>query len=344
MATNPATHGEYFAKLIRSGLTPCIGVAACKEGRTIFEYYGGRAVPDDPRSATLTAATRMTPASVTKVITGALMCKLADEGELVLEDKVQRFIPEYPFDDVTVLNLMTHTAGYASDQAKGIARPMTVDKLADYLKALYAIKERPNKPWETSAYFTQGYTMVLDMIERIAGQPIADFARTNLFEPCGMTLTSYAHADVPREQAIMPYNYGEKRLMNEIFAAPPHGDAGIFTTAGDLAKFGAMILEGGAAGGRQVFSEACAECMLRECTGGRFHKTPIFFYRGEQDTYHCFGDLASPGAAGHTGAFGCMMMVDPASGVAAAITTNSPQVQDDWKNYGRILNRVMAQA
>lgn len=332
----------YFGNLFASGLTSCIQVAGRKDGRTIFEYCDGVAIPSDPQSAKLTPATQLNVASVTKTVTGALLCRLVEEGELVLEDKVQRFVPEYPFDDVCVLNLMTHTAGYGPEQARGIGRPATVEKVPEYLKALYAIKTRPNKPWEAAPYFSPGYTMVMDIIQRIAGQPIGAFARHILFEPCGMTCTSYDYADVPRDQFIPPWN--GKNLGEKLYTMPPLGDTGLLTTADDLVKFGEMLLAGGASGGRRVYAEACVAAMLRECTQGRFNKTPIFFYKGEHDNYHMFGDLTSPRAAGHTGSNGCAFMVDPQSGVTAAVLTNNPKMQAEWHNYGRVFNRVLSRA
>lgn len=334
----PLEAEQTLDRILAGRAAACLAVYARREGRTVCDYCAGGTNPDDPQSPPLTRAMRLDVGSVTKPFTGALVYRLVERGEVALADPVKRYIPEYRFGEVTLLHLLTHTAGY--DPMMNLMRPRTQAQLPEFLARVYAVEERIYPLGEQSAYWSYGYSILVDVIQRVTGEPFEAFAQRELLGPLAMSQSTFDASSLASEQ-IMALWDGQRALEKNPQAAVI-GDTGLLTTARDLTAFGQMLLDGGACGGRQVFAPATVEAMCRECTGGRFMRAPFFFYRGEQDMGGCFGDLTSPHAVAHTGYTGCMLLVDPPHKLALAVTTNTTRFHEDWKNYGRIANLILA--
>ena len=323
----------YFHGLISAGLTPCISVLCSRNGKITYAFHGGSERPCG-EGRKLTAATRLNIASVTKTTTAAMILKLVEQGRVSLTDRVVTFIPEYPFDDVTVFNLMTHTAGY--DEMHIVPWPTSPDGLRAFYKEIYGIKERKYKTGETAAYWTFHYAILADILQRVSGQCLEAFAQEYLFRPLDMGHSTFELKKLTDEQLILPWYERENRAFPEACVPVATGDSGLYTTAEDLLHFAQMILDRGEFGGKRIFSRAAMELMLRESTGGKFSKSPGLWIKGGVDTFGCFGDLSSPAAAGHTGMTGCMLLVDPGYDMAAVILTNSLKLHENWNNYKKI--------
>jgi CubicO group peptidase (beta-lactamase class C family) len=182
----------------------------------------------------------------------------------------------------------------------------------------------------------------MDIIQRVSGQSLESFAREHLFDPLGMSNTTFDTATLRQGDYTLPCtsdNMASETKYDELDAT---GDSGLYSTASDLAKFGKLFLSGGQTSGKAVFSEAAIQFMLGDATGGRFARSPIAMMRQVNNTHGCFGDLNSPQAMGHPGFSGCMLTIDPMYGIAAAIVTNSQNLHADWGNYRAINNFMLS--
>lgn len=328
----------YFNGLIAARLTDCLSVAVAYKGETAYAFCGADRAR--PAYAGFDETTRFNIGSVTKPVTAALLALLVERGLVSDTDKVQRYIPEYPLGSVSLYHLLTHSAGY--DNADfAFPAPQNFDDQKRYLRDIYSVERLTAAPGEKAGYFSMGYTILMDVIERVSGQDIETFAQENLFRPLGMTETTYDTRKLSPQQTVMPYLKGEDRFLS-LLSVPPTGDSGLYTTAADLLKFGLMFADAANGRGNRVFSAPAFRYMLAEFTHGRFHKTPVFWTKLDFDTYRCFAELSSPNTFGHTGFSGCMLSVDTDSDVAVAILTNSCWLHEDWSNYRRIINRVMS--
>ena len=322
---------------IDSGMTDCLSVAVAHRGKTVYTYCAaGRSRPE---YAGFGATTRLNIGSVTKPVTAALLVLLIERGLLSDTDPVRRYIPEYPLSGVTLYHLLTHSAGYDNADFP-FPMPQSFEERRQYLRNIYSVDRLVAVPGEKAGYFTQGYTILMDVIERVCGLDIETFAQENLFQPLGMDDTTYDTRKLSPQQTVMPYQKNNDSFLS-LLAVPPTGDSGLYSTAGDILKFGLMFSDAVNGRGCRVFTEPAFRYMLTEFTRGKFHKTPVFWMKADFDTYHCFAELSSPRTFGHTGFSGCMLSVDTDNDVAVALLTNSCALHEDWGNYRKIINAVM---
>lgn len=336
MMKNPAQTQVYLDSLIAEGLTPCIQTAVLyKDETVVFTACSD----DDPMYRNFSADTRFNVGSVTKIITGTLLTKLMESGRISPYDNVKKHLPEYPFADNTVMQLLCHTTGTDSFSCS-CPRP-GYDKPKDtlFLDILHSMK-RSCDPDTQSCYFSYGYTLLMEIIERVSGMDYAEFAKVTLFDPLGMTQSTFDTRTLHPDTALMPYDRDTDTYENCLNLRPT-GDSGLFTTAADLMKFAAALQNAYHGRKNPVFTPWQAQYLFRECTENRFHRTPAMWRKGSFDHYGFFSDFCSPEACGHTGYSGCMLMMDPTYEISAAILTNSCYLHQDWNNYRLISNHLM---
>lgn len=334
---NKAGINAYLQSLVDEDLTPCISIAAAYKGEVVYEGCAAR--KDDPLYNGYNPSIHHNIGSVTKIITGALFAKVLETGKVTVHHNVKRFLPEYPYDDNTILQLLCHSTGYASF-LRDLPRPSIGVTTDEYVDMICKNAVREYAPGTESRYFSLGYTLVMAIIERITGMDYETYAQKVLFEPLGMTSSTFDMRRVSASDTILPYRK-ETDTYETDWNRRPTGDSGLYTTAGDLLKFGCMLQDAYHGRENPVFTKWQADYLFRECTDGKFIRTPAMWMKGSWDRYGFFADYCSPQACGHTGYSGCMLMVDPTYEFSISILTNSCDLHMDWNNYRMITNRVM---
>jgi len=338
-------------------LSSSVAIAMLKNERLTYEFYGGRKAAQAeagdegarpkkgfmqpkknaarPAEPGVSRTTRFNLGSASSMFTGALAVKLMEFDELRLGDPVNRFIPEFVNDDVTAYHLLTQTSGLACESL-----PLPDNKAAknEFYRKLYGGLKQAAAPGAKSGYFQYNYAILADIIERISGRELEELASVLLFIPLNMKHTTYFGSALKDGQYVIPWNHKENRFMGELHGKQPTGHTGIYTTALDLVRFGRMFLNGGECEGKTVFLESSAEFMLREVTGGRYMRTPLFYIKRNVDIYGCFSETLSPEAVALTGDTGCMLFIDPARRTAGAALANSTWVHSVSQNYSNIVD------
>lgn len=337
---NSQYYDEYFSKLIKEDKTTCLSINLFKDNMVIYDFACGNSAPGNAENKPVTADTQFNIGSVAKTITGALIIKLLELGELTLYDSVKKYINEYKFDEITIYNLLTHTAGY--DEAHVLQWPSKEEQIEEYFKKLYGIDSLKHKPGQVSVYWTHGYSILMDIIQRVAGETIEDFACKQIFEPVGMHNTTFDIDKADKEKIILPWGHIERKPAYHLGRLAATGDSSLYTTASDMTKFGCMILNSGNFNGNKVFAHPSIDLMLRDITNGQFLKTPNFWLKSNVERYQCFSDLNSPLTVGHTGFSGCMFFIDPYYKTVGTVLTNSMKLHSDCKNYKQICNVLMS--
>lgn len=327
----------YLQSLVDEDLTPCISVAAAYRGETVYTGFAAR--KNDPLYAGYNGSIRHNIGSVTKIITGTLFAKLMECGRISVNDNVKKFLPEYPYEDNTILQLLCHSTGYSSF-IDNVPRPGFAVTTDDYVAAICKNAVREYAPGTESRYFTLGYTLVMAILERVSGMDYESFAQETLFRPLGMTNSTFDMHLVSPENTILPYNRDTDTYETD-WCRRPTGDSGLYTTADDLLKFGCALQDAYHGRENPILTPWQAHYLFRECTEGKFIRTPAMWMKGDRDRYGFFGDFCSPEACGHTGYSGCMLTVDPTYEISIAILTNSCHLHMDWNNYRIISNRIM---
>jgi uncharacterized protein YbbC (DUF1343 family) len=214
-----------------------------------FRAYGNRAVEPEPEK--MTRDTIFDAASITKVVaTAPSVWLLIDRGKVALDEPVKTYLPEFTDARVTIRHLMTHTSGLPA--SLGVHEPWS-----GYEEGIRrALAEKPrNTPGMIFRYSDINYILLGEIVRRVSGKPLEEFARKNIFEPLEMNDTGFWPNGSPRiaptERVLDDPLAPEPLILRGVVHDPTArrmggvaGHAGVFTTAADLAKFARAILRG----------------------------------------------------------------------------------------------------
>ena len=283
-------------------------------------------------------------ASLTKPVTVAAAMMLVERGELALEDKVARYVPEFANHGkelVELRHLMTHTSGLPdmvpnNDALRAAHAPLStfIDEICS-LTLLFP-------PGTQVRYQSAGTAMIGEIVRRITGRELRDFVRDEIFSPLGMHDTSLGFQPAKRERIagvrITPQQQATDWHWNTDYwlgFGAPWG--GLITSPADFARFCQMMLGDGELDGVRVLSPATVRAMTtnqltamahvpeedRRCRpwglGWRLH-WPGYSIN--------FGDLLGPRSYGHWGATGTLCWMDPDSQAFCIIFTTQPQAEE----------------
>ena len=327
---------------------------ARQRGKADGKKVDGKSAADDKKAAGKTAAdksaadkhaetgisriTRFNIGSASAMFTGALAIKLMEFGEVRLSDAARRFIPEFPYDDVTVYHLMTHSSGLGSEC---IPLPENQAARKEFYRKLFSGLKPIGIPGQKSDYFQYDYAILAYIVEKISGQTLEELASVLLFMPLGMKNTTFNGAALRDNQYVIPWNHRENRFMTELHAKQPTGQGGAYTTALDLLRFGRVFLNRGEFEGKQVFLGSSVEFMLREISNGRLSRTPLFMIKRKADVFGCFSEKLSPESVALTGHTGAILFIDPVRRIVGTALANTTWVDAVSQNYGNIIDILM---
>jgi CubicO group peptidase (beta-lactamase class C family) len=224
-------------------------------------------------------------ASVTKPVTCAGIMILVDEGRLSLIDPAEKFLPEFkglrlnpcgtrggyncelvtPSRPVNILDLMTHTSGLPGAAPGGGALPNTLAERVASVHGATLLFE-PGTAWN---YSNIGLAALGRIIEVVAGEPYDRFLAERIFQPLAMKDTFFFVPPDKANRVASVYRYETDGLhlvpMSQPKFAAPEG--GLFSTAGDMARFHQMFLNKGTLDGQRILSAVAVEAMTSSQTG-----------------------------------------------------------------------------
>ena len=222
--------------------TPGCAVGVSSNGSIVLEKaYGMADLEHDVRN---TGDTIFEAGSVSKQFTAAAVLLLAREGKLSLDDPVRKYIPELPDygKPLLIRHMLNHTSGLRDwGEVEGIAgwprtsRVYTHAHVLDIVSRQRALNFEPGTKW---SYSNTGYNLAAIIVVRVSGQPFAEFCRTRIFEPLGMTHTSWRDdfTRIVKGRAIA-YSQGREGLRQNMPFENVHGNGGLLTTVGDLVRW-----------------------------------------------------------------------------------------------------------
>src|SRR5579883_1864931 len=243
---------------IEQGRLPGAVLIVGHNGKVVYRKpYGKRALVPAPEP--MTADTIFDIASLTKVVaTTPSLMKLFEQGKFRLNDKVTQYIPEFQggHSDITIRNLFTHFSGLAPDVP--LDKPWTGYETGIRLAAT---TKPQGPPLARFVYSDINFILLGELVHRLSGQLVSDYARQNIFLPLGMKETQFQPpvSWVPRIAPTERLNGGAplRGIVHDPTARNMGGiagHAGVFSTADDLARFAQMMLNGGELDGVRLFS------------------------------------------------------------------------------------------
>ena len=244
-------------------------VIVVHQGRVLLARgYGfadvDQGVPVDPQR------TLFRLASVSKLFTWAALMQQVEAGRVSLDADVNDYIdfPIPPFEGqpIRVRDLMAHTPGM-SDTGRITAR--SVDELVPYGDWLKA--HVPQRLWPAGteiSYSNFGAALAGYIVERVSGEPFADYAERHLFAPLGMESASFRE---PLPAPLAPRVAKGYRLRDGRFVAKPFelysqimpGGSGT-ASAPDVARFMMAMLNGGAIGAARILKPESVALLMRD--------------------------------------------------------------------------------
>jgi uncharacterized protein YbbC (DUF1343 family)/CubicO group peptidase (beta-lactamase class C family) len=335
-------------------------VLVARHGRVVWrKAYGARAV--EPQREAMTTDTIFDLASLTKVVaTTTSIMILVEQGKVRLSDPVVQFIPEMKGegrDAITIEQLLTHMTGFAPDFDLR-------DRWNGYDEAMKRLYREPLRtpPGTRFVYSDINYIALGEVVHRVSGQMLDEFARRSIFAPLGMRDTGF-RPDAKLRSRIAPtekrrgqMNYlgdsgvdagseGEQWLRGQVHDPTSFrmngvaGHAGLFSTADDLAIFCQMLLNGGVYSGARILSPMTVAAMTQPRAVAESGAARGLGWDIATSFSSNRGDLFPLGSFGHTGFTGTSIWIDPASDSFVIFLSN--RVHPDGKgDVGPLRGRI----
>jgi uncharacterized protein YbbC (DUF1343 family)/CubicO group peptidase (beta-lactamase class C family) len=311
--------------------------------RVVYEKaIGHRAVAPAPEAMTLD--TMFDLASLTKVVaTTTSVMKLMEDGRIRLSDRVSDYIPgfeRYNKTNITIRHLMTHTSGLRPDLDS--ANPWNGADTAIQL----AVDEVPTAaPGERFVYSDINYFLLGDIVRRVSGMRLDEFATKRIFEPLGMKDTMFLPPEslrpriAPTEPCTdfgWPCDGPNMKMMRGVVhdwtarrMGGVAGHAGLFSTAADLSIFCQMLLDGGSYKGARILSPLTVAKMTTPASAPGDLNVRGLGWDIDSSYSSNRGELLPLGSYGHTGFTGTSLWIDPVTKVFVVFLSN--RVHPDGK-------------
>lgn len=178
-------------------------------------------------------------ASVTKQFTAVAVMMLKEQGKIDYADTVQKYIPGFPYKNITIRQLLSHRSGlpnymyFSGKYWKNKREYLTNEKLLEIMKRYKPYPEfTPDRRYK---YSNTGYAVLALVVERVSGLSYDEFLEQNIFFPLGMTSTFVYN---PKNRKTIEYETNgytkRKRKTSPDFLDGVTGDKGIYSTVEDL--------------------------------------------------------------------------------------------------------------
>lgn len=317
---------EEIGKQIGRGSFPGAALVVGVGAQEVHRSTVGRVGWTDGAEPVDAVRTMFDLASLTKAVgtTTAIML-LVEDGRMRLDDPVSRWVPEFAGGkgrQVTIRQLLSHTGG-----TRAGAVDMNQDAAREAVLRYLITRPLSVEPGKDILYSDIGFVVLYTAAERAAREPLPDFLRRRVWAPLGMTSTRYAAprgcvrcAPTLRLSTGEPYRGGSYDEVGRALGGLS-GNAGLFSTAADLARFAAMMANGGELDGVRILRRETIDAFLRPQPGaGSFALGWVTYCReGKVPDHVACKDVY---AIGHTGSSGTALWIDPATRTWMVLLTN----------------------
>ena len=341
-------------------------LAIVRDGKMAYlKAYGNKRVY--PNAEPMTTGTVFDMASCSKTMSTAVCTMiLVERGKIRLSDAVSVYLPGFQnwvSEDgkdkktIRVSDLLTHTSGLPSygptaELEKQYGSP-NAEGLMEYIKTC----KRQFKPQTDYSYSCLNFITLQNIIEKVNGQSLREFARENLFDVLGMDYTDYLPTIRDKKgnwintvdanwaslvegdwhDVIAPT---EKQTNGQVLCGQVHdplarimnggisGNAGIFSRAEDIAILCAALQNGGEWNGRRILSPQTVKAMRTVPRGDVAQFGRTLGWDNSSGYASNQGDLFGWNTYGHTGYTGTSIIMDPDNNTSVILLINSVHPED----------------
>lgn len=280
---------DAFKREIDKGTTPGVTMLVARRGAIgYFEAFGRQSPADD---AAMTTDTIFRIFSMTKPIVSIGLMQLVEDGELLLDDPLEKFIPEFANQSVavvhgaqlelvprvrsiTIQDLLRHTSGITYDhvgdgpvqklyqQSRVRSRKISNAEHASLIAGMPLICQ-PGAAWN----YSRSTDVLGRVIEVVSGQSLGAFLTERVLAPLSMTETAFATAadtksGIAEPFAADPWTGDKVALFNPLEQpAMESAGGGLLSTTMDYARFCQMLLNGGTLDGTRLIGRKTLQLM-----------------------------------------------------------------------------------
>ena len=278
---------------VLAGHVPGVVAAASSSEGTVYEAaFGERALG---RGVAMTPDTVFWLASMTKPIVGAAAMQLVEQGKVTLDEPAAKFLPELadvklltgwdssgqpllqaPKAQITLRQLLTHTAGFTSDiwniDSARYLKTMNLPRAGSGKKIALSVPLtfEPGTRWE----YGINIDWVGQVVAAVSGMRLGEYIQKNITEPLGMTSTGFRISPSMRTRLATVHQRDTVTgvLNTTPFEVPQDtefdpGGGGLYSTAGDYLRFTRMILNQGRGNGHQLLKPETVALMSKNAMG-----------------------------------------------------------------------------
>jgi len=317
----------------------CFGVAFGRADAALEGFEGFQGAT--PETGRVDARTRFEIASVTKTLVTTVAGRLVAQGKLDPEAPFTRYFTDHVLagtpHGIRVRDLAAHTSGLPWFSGRRLTPDARVHRgWAGFLDELRTC--RPEQPVGTIRYNCINLCLLGEICARVGGKPLEVLAREMVFEPLGMKDTAWWPQPDDGHLAHLPLLQQDRRLratgtVNDppaFYAGRPTGNAGVYTTLGDLSRFALDVLT------RKAFEKAYYDLVFTTLAEGQGQCRTFGWNR----TASGIPAGLSPRTVYHTGFTGQTVCVDPEKGFAGVVLT--VRCTDDAKLATRGREKILA--
>lgn len=195
-------------------------VLVMKEGEKFFEYSSGFA--NQEKKTLNSSSTIFNIGSIDKVFTGVAITQLAQRGKLSFQDKISKYLPNFPKDiteKMTIHHVLTHTEGFPPYfNKKYINNRLQIHTVNDYLELF---KDEPLlfNPGGKYQYSNSGYVVLGAIIESITGKSYYNYIEEEVFKKSGISESNHFDPDFSKPRIALGYT-NRKLHSQEVILGP----------------------------------------------------------------------------------------------------------------------------
>jgi CubicO group peptidase (beta-lactamase class C family) len=308
---------QVFSRFDTTSTPGCAVGVSLNDAPVLTAAYG---VADLEHDVPIRPDTIFEAGSVSKQFTAMAVLLLAHQGKLSLDDNVRKYIPELPDygTPVTIRHLLNHTSGLRDwgslEAIAGWPRTTRAYTHAHVLEILSRQKSLNYTPGAEYSYTNSGYNLAAMIVARVSGQSLADFTRERIFQPLGMTSTSWRDdfRSIVKNRAIA-YQQSANSIRQFMPFEDVYGNGGLLTTVGDLLKWNRNFITA-KIGGKDLVAQQQQQAKLND---GRTISYALGLFMQE------YGGLREVSHSGTTAGYSAWLGRYPDRGLSVAVLCNT---------------------
>ncbi len=219
--------------------SPGAALAVIRDGQIIYERGYGMAKLED--GIVMTPKKIFDIGSTSKQFTATCIAILAREGKISLDDDIRKYFPEMRSYEkpITVKHLIYHTSGLRDYngllELAGFRAESDCPNVDEALDVIFRQKKLNYTPGQEFSYTNTGYFLLGQIVERVSGKSLNEFAQEHIFKPLGMTHTLFQedHRQVIKNRAT-GYDPAENGYKINMSNWDETGDGNVYTSVEDL--------------------------------------------------------------------------------------------------------------